>query len=384
MGVHVIESCCQCGKDFGILDTFSIEVAPTGQQFCSKACMAAAQPWLDHEAAVIKAAGDLTRDDIIAMTERIRKSPCPVCRGPGPLDARKFRSMWSFILYSETNKEVILGCRSCITSCGLKSLGKLVVLGWWSPYGLLCTPFFVLMNLWNLLKPVRSAGPASWALEDIAGRWCAEDAVALGEGRGRAPQEGRPPPALPQAKPSAPIVARQDRAPAPLPKPSVVTPEVRPAPPPSRPPAGPTEQRRPTPKVWQGEQVQPGGRSMTCTIGRAPGTSDLLIPAPGVSSAHLRWTWDGHSDSCVVEDTESSNGTWCYPPGTQTPVRLIATVATTVPLGSTLRLGRGVAIRLTIDLLRRVDASKRSGRPLQLVEAGSIMLPDGVRATPFG
>ena len=78
---------------------------------------------------------------------------CPVCGVDEPVDVYKFSTIYSLILFTWTRDREIVSCRACAR----KKQGLALVLsglcGWWGfPWGLLKTPFVLLMNLIELTK----------------------------------------------------------------------------------------------------------------------------------------------------------------------------------------------------------------------------------------
>ncbi|WP_437203650.1 hypothetical protein [Planctomicrobium sp. SH664] len=77
---------------------------------------------------------------------------CPLCQGEGPVDVYTL----SHPLIERPFREDIQERLLCCQDCGRKRLTwttlKLVLMGWWTPMGLIATPFLILANVRQWVK----------------------------------------------------------------------------------------------------------------------------------------------------------------------------------------------------------------------------------------
>lgn len=87
---------------------------------------------------------DLVADHIYSM----RRSDCPHCGGPGPLDAHTSYRIWSAFLVSETSNRLLICCRKCGRRAQIRSTVFSALLGWWGfPTGMIMTPVQIYRNV---------------------------------------------------------------------------------------------------------------------------------------------------------------------------------------------------------------------------------------------
>ncbi|HEX7813903.1 hypothetical protein [Dyella sp.] len=105
----------------------------------------------------------------------IRNGACPQCKRQGaPVDLHETHWIWSALVITRYGRKTRLCCRDCGRSNYLKALGSSTLLGWWGfPFGLLITPYKIVMNLVGYLrKDSGSPSPqlTQWVRERLAGQ----------------------------------------------------------------------------------------------------------------------------------------------------------------------------------------------------------------------
>ncbi|MDY7094537.1 MAG: hypothetical protein SX243_16320 [Acidobacteriota bacterium] len=75
------------------------------------------------------------------LVERFRSEDCPICESQeSPLNAFKVTTVQSFIFWTRSEKEVVLGCPDCIVRAATKARIKTLLFGWWGfPWGIPAT-----------------------------------------------------------------------------------------------------------------------------------------------------------------------------------------------------------------------------------------------------
>ncbi len=94
--------------------------------------------------------------------EKIFKSPCPVCRNPGPTDVHSSHKIWSALIMTSWNSRAQFSCKPC----GLKSQALAAVqsllLGWWGiPWGILGTPVTIGRNVYGMATKIGADRPSA-------------------------------------------------------------------------------------------------------------------------------------------------------------------------------------------------------------------------------
>ena len=77
--------------------------------------------------------------------------PCPHCERDLIEDARELWFVQGLLVVTRYGSRRHIGCVRCVRGKVIANLLEVVVLGWWSMYGVLATPFVVLQNLFSLV-----------------------------------------------------------------------------------------------------------------------------------------------------------------------------------------------------------------------------------------
>ena len=94
---------------------------------------------------------DTDKQSLSVLKDSIREKKCPCCHATGsPLSAYLIITVTSFLLFTFSRKEIIVGCANCIISSARKANIRSFLLGWWGlPLGPIST-MFALMHNWDV------------------------------------------------------------------------------------------------------------------------------------------------------------------------------------------------------------------------------------------
>lgn len=110
------------------------------QRFCDRKCA--------QQGAATEAARRLPGDAVQQAIMGLRRSNCPKCGSPGPLDARRYYRVWSLLFLTRWSSTTQISCQSCATRRSLGDIAFCFLLGWWGiPWGLLLTPVQITRNI---------------------------------------------------------------------------------------------------------------------------------------------------------------------------------------------------------------------------------------------
>ncbi len=114
-------------------------------RFCSEKCLHAGDvDWEEYQ---------LSPEEVKQYTQLLREGNCPVCSGPGPVDAYATYRVLSLLVVSTHEQRRRLSCRSCAMKANVASAFFCLLFGWWSfPLGIVLTPVFILLNVHSLLS----------------------------------------------------------------------------------------------------------------------------------------------------------------------------------------------------------------------------------------
>ena len=87
-------------------------------------------------------------EEIEAYSELLRVLPCPICgRVDKKLNGTILHTVKSFIVFTVTNKELIIACPDCLDKKNDGATLTTALLGWWGiPFGLFQTPSYAYKN----------------------------------------------------------------------------------------------------------------------------------------------------------------------------------------------------------------------------------------------
>lgn len=108
--------------------------------FCNAKCAA--------KAPLLAVAESLPAGEVQREMQGVRNAPCPVCRGPGPVDLHSSHQVYSLILVTRWKSQSRISCRHCGRKAQAQDLAISLLAGWWGfPWGLLWTPIQVGRNI---------------------------------------------------------------------------------------------------------------------------------------------------------------------------------------------------------------------------------------------
>lgn len=104
---------------------------------------------------------------VIAEANRIHAGPCPVCKGPGPVDFYKSHWVQSYVVVTRFGTHAAFSCRPCRNKQWLTDTTTTVAMGWWGMHGLLITPVQLVKNAVDFY-----AGPTPTRPSSACCAWC--------------------------------------------------------------------------------------------------------------------------------------------------------------------------------------------------------------------
>ncbi len=94
----------------------------------------------------------LSDNDIHHLVGEFATTECPYCGKPGRINAIKVTEVVSFILFTDVQKKVAVGCQECLGQILWKAIDKTSLWGWWGlPSGILETPKALSSNRANFV-----------------------------------------------------------------------------------------------------------------------------------------------------------------------------------------------------------------------------------------
>jgi hypothetical protein len=118
-------------------------VKDAGRRYCSVAC---------HNADALARASQLLPDEAIdGHLLDFHEGPCPMCKGPGPVDVYTSHFVWSAIVFTRHGSQKQVSCRGCARRRQLRDTLTSALGGWWGfPWGLLMTPVQLVRNIMEM------------------------------------------------------------------------------------------------------------------------------------------------------------------------------------------------------------------------------------------
>src|SRR5215472_10761725 len=133
------------------------------------------------------------------MVDEVRRSNCPRCGGPGPVDVYKAHQVWSALVLTSWSSRPEMSCKSCGTKRQLGALLFSGLFGWWGfPWGLVMTPVQIARNIAELAGGPKSDAPSALLHKFV--RLHAGARVAQTSSTRSAPAHSKPPPLSPASR----------------------------------------------------------------------------------------------------------------------------------------------------------------------------------------
>jgi len=86
--------------------------------------------------------------EVETHVNNLRSLPCPICKSEeSDLNGTVIHKVRSFIWYSNTDTEFLVGCPDCLNKINRKEIILGSLLGWWGPKGIVQTPKALRENL---------------------------------------------------------------------------------------------------------------------------------------------------------------------------------------------------------------------------------------------
>ena len=133
--------CANCGK---MIESGGIKLGD--QTFCDGTCMDNVRKLWSLAPSAPRGPADFAR--------QIHSGPCPVCRGPGPIDVHDTHWVWSALVLTRWGSRSQVSCRWCGIKSQVLGIAQSAVLGWWGfPWGFIFTPVQIIRNVIGICTP---------------------------------------------------------------------------------------------------------------------------------------------------------------------------------------------------------------------------------------
>lgn len=144
----MMHSCAHCGTTVLFGGT-----KVDGVRYCDQRCATG-----DSQ---LRAAQALPEEVVQRALHEVVEGDCPVCHGPGPVDAFTSHYVLSMIVATRWSNRPRLSCRACATKAQLGGVAYSFFLGWWGvPWGLVLTPVQIGRNLVGLARQANPHQPS--------------------------------------------------------------------------------------------------------------------------------------------------------------------------------------------------------------------------------
>ncbi len=94
----------------------------------------------------------LTDDKIIQIAETFTNGVCPVCRVAKKTNAAKITTVVGLLVFTRTEYKLVIACQECLLKEIKQAIITNLLIGWWSLYGFIQTPFVVISILNKFLR----------------------------------------------------------------------------------------------------------------------------------------------------------------------------------------------------------------------------------------
>lgn len=122
-------------------------------RFCTGPCR-------DRGRVLLKLLNDIPEDTIDSYIARVHEGPCASCGQRRSIDVYLSYRIWSALVYSRWQTQSHVLCRSCARRRQIEDLMFCIFAGWWSPHGLLITPFQITFNIIAIFRTPNPAVPS--------------------------------------------------------------------------------------------------------------------------------------------------------------------------------------------------------------------------------
>lgn len=100
--------------------------------------------WIDSEVQ------DFSGLERTSLLQKIKGSQCPNCGVCTDLNAYEFTRITSYLIRCVQKKYTLIICSSCGRKEKWTTIGLNFLLGWWSKFGILATPYIIIKDILNL------------------------------------------------------------------------------------------------------------------------------------------------------------------------------------------------------------------------------------------
>jgi hypothetical protein len=96
-------------------------------------------------------------EDLILQAHR---GPCPKCSRNVSVDVHTSYRFRSALIFLSGKEQSFVSCSECARKTQRDDLGFTIISGWWSPPGILITPFAVAFQLVAMRRPIDAENPS--------------------------------------------------------------------------------------------------------------------------------------------------------------------------------------------------------------------------------
>jgi hypothetical protein len=99
-------------------------------------------------------------DQVETKILEAHRGPCPECSRNATIDVYSSYRFWSALIYWRWKGKSIVACRECARTTQGEDLVLSALSGWWSPPGILITPFAIGLNIIAMCRRVDPQNPS--------------------------------------------------------------------------------------------------------------------------------------------------------------------------------------------------------------------------------
>ena len=141
-------TCASCGKT---IESGGIRLGD--RSFCDGTCL--------DKARMLEGAPPTAGRGVANSARQIHSGPCPICRGPGPVDVHDAYWVWSALVLTRWGSRQQVSCRRCAVKAQVGGIARSAILGWWGfPWGFVLTPVQIGRNVIAILNPPSPEEPS--------------------------------------------------------------------------------------------------------------------------------------------------------------------------------------------------------------------------------
>src|ERR1700760_1218516 len=102
----------------------------------------------------------IPEDQIEKQVLEAHQGPCPKCGKDVSIDVHSSYRFWSALIYWSWKGKSFVACKECARATQGEDLVLSALSGWWSPPGVLITPFAIILNILAIGRRVDPRNPS--------------------------------------------------------------------------------------------------------------------------------------------------------------------------------------------------------------------------------